>query len=145
MVRAVSDTDEIAALIHEYASRLDAGALDGVAALFEHAELGSTRHDRRSRGELEARRIYDDVILYDDGTPKTLHQITNLTAWVDGDRASARCSFTVLQVTGQGLHPILAGEYHDQFERVRGAWRFSERIFDPRLFGDLSRHMRKAT
>ncbi len=63
---------------------------------------------------------------------------------VDGDRASARCSFTVLQVTGQGLHPILAGEYHDRFERVDG-WRFAERIFDPRLFGDLSNHMRGAT
>ena len=48
----------------------------------------------------------------------------------------------MLQVTGQGLHPILAGEYRDRFERVDGAWRFTERIFDPRLFGDLSRHMK---
>ena len=141
----MSDVDEITALIHEYAFRLDAGDLDGVAALFEHAELGSTRHDRRYRGAAEARTIYDDVIVHDDGTPKTLHQITNVTVRVDGEQATARCCFTVLQVTGQGLHPILAGEYHDRFERVRGAWCFSERIFDPRLLGDLSRHMRKAT
>ena len=51
----------------------------------------------------------------------------------------------MLQVTGQGLHPILAGEYHDRFERVDGAWRFTERIFDPRLFGDLSGHMKRPT
>jgi len=113
-----------------------------VAALFEHAELGSTRHDRRYRGAAEARTIYDDVIIHDDGTPRTMHQITNVTVEVEGDHAASRCYFTVLQVTRQGLHPVLAGEYHDRFERAGGAWRFAERIFDPRLFGDLSSHMR---
>jgi hypothetical protein len=139
------DVAAITALIHEYAFRLDAGDLDGVAALFEHAELGSTRHDHRYRGAAEARAIYDNVVIHDDGTPKTLHQITNVTVRVDGDRASARCCFTVLQVTAQGLHPILAGDYHDGFERADGEWRFTERIFDPRLLGDMSGHMRKAT
>jgi len=140
----MSDVDEITALVHEYASRLDAGDFDGVAALFEHAELGSTRHDRRLRGAAEARTLYDDVIVYDDGTPQTLHQITNVTIRLDGTAATGRCCFTVLQVTGQGLHPILAGEYHDRFERVDGGWRFTERVFAPRLFGDLSRHMKRA-
>ena len=139
----MSDHDEITALIYEYAYRLDAGDLDGVAALFEHAELGSTRHDRRQRGTAEARTIYDGVIIHDDGTPRTQHQITNVTVRVDGARASARSCFTVLQVTGQGLHPILAGEYHDRFERVDAEWRFTERIFDPRLFGDMSQHMKE--
>jgi len=138
----MTDVDEITALIHEYAYKLDAGDLDGVAALFEHAELGSTRHERRSRGTAEARTVYDGVIIYEDGTPKTLHQITNVTVRADGATATARSRFTVLQVTGQGLHPVLAGEYHDHFERVEGAWRFTERIFDPRLFGDLSSHMK---
>ena len=133
---------EITALIYEYAYLLDAGDLDGVAALFEHAELGSTRHDRRKRGSAEARTTYDNVIIHPDGTPRTQHQITNVTVKADGARASARSCFTVLQVTGQGLHPILAGEYHDRFERVDAEWRFTERIFDPRLFGDMSGHMK---
>jgi 3-phenylpropionate/cinnamic acid dioxygenase small subunit len=141
-VRTVNrDVDAITALLHEYAFRLDAGDLDGVAALFENAELGSTTHDRRHRGTREARTIYDDVILYEDGTPRTMHQITNVTVQVDGDRATSRCYFTVLAVTGQGLHPILGGVYRDRFERV-GTWRFTERIFDPKLIGDLSGHMR---
>jgi 3-phenylpropionate/cinnamic acid dioxygenase small subunit len=139
----MSDHDEITALVYEYAYRLDAGDLDGVAALFEHAELGSTRHDRRQRGTAEARTIYDGVIIHADGTPRTQHQITNVTVRVDGARASARSCFTVLQVTGPGLHPILAGEYHDRFERVDAEWRFTERIFDPRLFGDMSQHMKE--
>lgn len=137
------DVGEITALIHEYAFRLDAGDLDGVAALFEHAEIGSTRHTRRLRGTAAARTSYDGVIIYDDGTPQTQHQITNVTVRVDGTSATARSSFMVLQMTGQGLHPILAGDYLDRFEQVDGAWRFTERVIDPRLFGDLSRHMKR--
>ena len=85
-----SDVDEITALIHEYAFRLDAGDLDGVAALFEHAELGSTQHDRRLRGTARgAHRTTTSVIIYDDGTPQTQHQITNVTVQVDGDHATS--------------------------------------------------------
>jgi ketosteroid isomerase-like protein len=137
-----ADVDAVTALIHEYAYRLDAGDFDGVAALFAHAELRSTRHDRVRRGSDEARTLFDPVILHGDGTPATMHQLTNVTVRVDGDTATARTYFTVLQVTGQGLHPVLAGEYRDRFTRIDGAWRFAERVFAPRLFGDLSRHMR---
>jgi hypothetical protein len=142
MSPAASDVDEITALIHEYAFRLDHGDLDGVAALFARAELRSTRNDRVLRGKTEARTLYDPVIVYDDGTPRTVHQLTNVSVQVDGSTAQARSYFTVLQVTNLGLHPILVGEYRDQFARIDGRWEFTERIFDPRLFGDLSGHMR---
>jgi hypothetical protein len=138
----MSAAEEITALIQEYAFLLDRGDLDAVAALFAHAELRSTRDDRVRRGTAEARTLYDPVVIYDDGTPRTVHQLTNISVQVDGAGAQARSYFTVLQVTGQGLHPILAGEYRDRFALVDDRWRFSERVFDPRLFGDLSRHMR---
>ncbi|HEY4752065.1 MAG TPA: nuclear transport factor 2 family protein, partial [Candidatus Limnocylindrales bacterium] len=98
-----ADVEAITALIHEYAFLLDAGRLDDVAELFAHAELRSTRHDRVLRGAREARTLFDPVILYDDGTPRTVHQLTNVTVRVDGDTATARSYFTVLQVTGLGL------------------------------------------
>jgi ketosteroid isomerase-like protein len=138
----VSDVDEITALIHEYAFLLDAGDLDGVAALFERAELHSTKHDRVLRGSAEARTLYDHVSIGTDGTPGTMHQLTNVTVHVEGDDATARSYFTVLQVTAQGLHPILAGEYRDRFRRIDHAWRFTERVFAPKLIGDMSRHLR---
>ncbi len=137
-----ADVEEIVALIHEYAYRLDRGDLDGVAALFAHAELRSARRDNVRRGSTEARTLYDPVIIYDDGTPRTMHQLTNVTVTIDGSTAQARSYFTVLQVTDLGLHPILAGEYRDRFALVDGRWEFAERVFDPRLFGDLSSHMR---
>lgn len=137
-----SDVEEITALVHEYAFRLDRGDLDGVAALFANAELRSTRNDRVRRGVAEARTLYDPVILYDDGTPQTVHQLTNVTVRVDGSAAESRSYFTVMQVTNLGLHPILVGEYRDRFAFVDGGWEFTERVFDPRLVGDLSSHMR---
>jgi hypothetical protein len=139
-----SDIEAITALIHEYAFRLDAGDFDGVADLFAHAELRSTRDDRVRRGVVGARSLYDSVVVYDDGTPRTVHQLTNVTVSVDPgrDHAGARSYFTVLQVGAAGLHPILAGEYRDRFARVDGRWQFTERVFDPKMFGDLSSHMR---
>jgi ketosteroid isomerase-like protein len=139
----VDDEAAITALLHEYARRLDDGDLDRVAALFARAEVRSTRDDHVRRGAAEVRTLYDPVILYDDGTPRTLHQLTNVSVDIAGDTATARTYFTVLQVTGQGLHPILAGEYRDRFARTGGVWHFTERIFDPKLFGDLSRHMKR--
>jgi hypothetical protein len=135
----------ISGLVHEYAFRIDSGDLDGVAALFEHAELGSSIRPERMRGAAEARTNYRGVILYGDGTPRTMHCITNVTVDVgdDGTSASARSYFTVLQAApGAPLQPIIAGQYRDRFERVDGAWRFTERIIHPDLIGDLSRHMR---
>ncbi|MDQ1519596.1 MAG: hypothetical protein QOI55_669 [Actinomycetota bacterium] len=140
-----NDFAEITALIHEYAFRIDAGDLDGVAELFEHAELGSSVRPERMRGTEQARSNYRGVILYDDGTPRTMHCITNVTVHVDsgGSTASARSYFTVLQsVDGFALQPIIAGQYRDRFERAGSAWRFSERIIHPDLIGDLSHHMR---
>jgi len=140
-----TDVDAITALIHEYAFRIDAGDLHGVAALFEHAELGSSVRPERMRGAAQARGNYRGVILYDDGTPRTMHCITNVTVTVDGDRAtaSAQSYFTVLQAVDDfGLQPIIAGKYRDRFENVDGSWRFTERIIHPDLIGDLTRHMR---
>jgi hypothetical protein len=84
------------------------------------------------------------VILY-DGVPGTKHVISNLTVEVDepGTTARARSYFTVLQTRPDfPLQPIIAGRYHDHFERVDGVWRFADRQIIPDLVGDLSRHMR---
>ena len=84
------------------------------------------------------------MILYDDGTPRTMHQLTNVTvARRRRPAASARSYFTVLNVTGQGLHPILAGEYRDEFVRATASGEFARREFAPKLFGDLSRHTKQ--
>jgi 3-phenylpropionate/cinnamic acid dioxygenase small subunit len=142
----VDDVTAITALIHEYAELLDAGDLDGVAALFEHATWGSPGRGEPLRGAVQVRRGYDGVILHEDGTPSTKHVISNVTvdARAGADTASARSYFTVLQARPDlPLQSIIAGRYHDRFERVDGQWRFAERMILPDLIGDLSRHLRE--
>lgn len=138
------DADAIAALIFTYAERVDAGDLDGMAALFAHATYRS--HVREYTGAEELARVMKGrVILHDDGTPRTRHVTTNLIVDVSGDAATARSYFTVFQATPElPLQPIVAGRYHDRFARVGGSWRFADRLVLVDLAGDLSRHLRPA-
>jgi len=138
------DADAIAALIFTYAERVDAGDLDGMAALFAHATYRS--HVREYAGADELARVMKGrVILHENGTPRTKHVTTNLIVDVTGDAATARSYFTVFQQTPDlPLQPIVAGRYHDRFERVAGVWRFADRLVLVDLAGDLSRHLRPA-
>jgi hypothetical protein len=143
MTRPVSSTDPaeaIRALVASYGERLDAGDLDGVAALFRRA---TWRSGTRSLTGVEAiRAVYDDVILY-DGVPGTRHVMSDVVVAVEGAAATSRCSFTVFQARpGFPLQAVLVGRYHDTFACVDGAWEFRERVVHADLVGDLSHHMR---
>jgi hypothetical protein len=141
-----TDRIEIQSLIHVYAERLDAGDLDGVAALFEHATWGSPNRAEPVRGAAAIRaRNYDPVILYADGTPRTRHVLSNVSIEHERDatEASARTYFTVWQAVDDfPLQAILVGRYHDRFVKDGGTWRFEHRQVFPDLVGDLGHHMR---
>ena len=135
------DRGAIAALVHAYAERIDAGDLDGVAALLRDAVWRSPARPDGVQGLAAIRALYADVILY-EGTPCTQHVVSNLTIELDGDAAHARSRFTVLQARPDfPLQPIAAGRYHDGFARNGGVWRFAERTVLLDLVGDLSRHL----
>jgi 3-phenylpropionate/cinnamic acid dioxygenase small subunit len=140
-----SDRVEIAELIHAYARLLDAGDLDGVATLFEHAVWRAESTGQEARGVAEVRAVYDGVRLY-DGVPRTKHLITNLDVDVEpgGALATARSAYTVLQgvTPGEAIQVVLSGQYLDRFFHAQGRWRFAERRIVVDLVGDLSRHYR---
>ena len=113
------------------------------AELFRHAEIildpASPPVDADALLE-----VWRSVVkLHGDGTPRTRHLVTNAQIMVDGDAASARSSYTVLQATERlPLQPIIVGRYHDDFERVEGAWRFRRRDYSLMdLVGDTSDHI----
>jgi len=133
-------------LVHGYAERIDLGDFSGVAELFAHARYkGGGPDDPGVVGAEAVLGILEAMVRrYDDGTPRTKHVTTNLI--VDADEvtgsASARSYYTVFQqLDGFGLQPIIAGRYHDSFERVDGTWRLSERVIFCDLVGDVSRHL----
>jgi 3-phenylpropionate/cinnamic acid dioxygenase small subunit len=137
---------QLSNLIARYAELIDAGDLDGVSRLLADAAVGAGDSSSLLSGQEAIRTLYESTTrIHPDGTPGTKHVTTNLILDIDdlGGTASARSYWTVFQaVPGLPLQPILAGRYHDRFDRPAGEeWRFVERRYLVDLVGDVSHHM----
>ena len=132
-------------LIARYAELIDEGDFDGVADLLGEAAVGQGDSPSLLTGRDALAALFTSTTRrYPDGTPRTKHVTTNLILDIDEEAgtAAARSYWTVFQaVEGLPLQPILAGRYHDRFERDGQAWHFSERRYLIDLVGDVSRHM----
>ncbi len=155
----MTDADQIRNLIHRYAEAVDGGRFEVLSELFAHATLRfalGTGAPTRSVPGPEAEAMYrGGIILYADGTPRTRHLVTDTIIDVDesASRATARSYNTTLQqAPGHPIEIIATAKYEDIFERVDGAWRFSERLIRSAsidnvhrdFIGDMSRHTRNA-
>jgi 3-phenylpropionate/cinnamic acid dioxygenase small subunit len=139
---------QITNLLYRYAECVDAGDLAQAAALFEHARIRIAASNT-DQGTVDAAQLLGIwrslIVLHADGTPRTKHVTTNPIIEVDEDAGTANCRsyYTVLQQTDElPLQTIVAGRYHDRFERVEGKWRFSYRdltLID--MVGDVSQHL----
>jgi hypothetical protein len=115
-----------------------------VADLFTHGAFivdGVAEH--RGRDAVLASKSHHDRV-YDDGTLRTKHVVTNIDLDIDeaADRARATSYFTVYQATpALPLQCLIAGRYHDTFHRIDGRWWFDERLVLPDLVGNLSGHI----
>jgi 3-phenylpropionate/cinnamic acid dioxygenase small subunit len=139
--RAIGD------LITIYAELVDDGDFAGLGTLLADATFTGGGEPVSGAQAIE-KMFQDTLIVYDDGTPRTRHIITNVRIQVGeaADTAVSRSYFTALQaVPDLALQPIASGRYHDRFERRNGQWRFAERRVHVDLAGDLSHHLRGAT
>jgi 3-phenylpropionate/cinnamic acid dioxygenase small subunit len=140
---------QIENLIYTYAERLDAGELDGVADLFAHGRICGIENgppETVFTGTTGVRRMYEMATrLYDDGTPKTKHNTTNVQIHVDEDRETADSSsyYCVTQATPElRLQVIVTGRYRDTFHRIDGVWWFDTRTMFVDQVGDMSHHLK---
>jgi 3-phenylpropionate/cinnamic acid dioxygenase small subunit len=136
----------IESLIATYAELVDDGDFAAVGLLLADAAFSGGAGSVSGRGAIE-KMLRDNVIVYDDGTPRTKHVTTKLAIEVDerAGTASSRSYFTALQVLPDlPLQPIVSGRYYDRFERRNGQWRFVERRVQTDLVGDVSRHLRRS-
>jgi len=141
----MNSATHITNLLYRYAECMDAGDLDGVAALFAHARVrtGGGEVIEGSAPMLALWRKH--VRIHPCGTPRTKHVITNPIVEIDEHAGTATCRsyYTVFQATPHlPLQAICAGRYHDAFVRTDDAWHFSERDYSLLdLTGDLSAHL----
>src|ERR1700710_2791407 len=76
-------------LIAAYAELVDAGDFAGVGVLLAQATFTGGTGTVTGRDAIE-KMLRDNVIVYDDGTPRTKHVTTNLAIEVDDEAGAAR-------------------------------------------------------
>jgi 3-phenylpropionate/cinnamic acid dioxygenase small subunit len=132
-------------LLFRYAELVDLGDFDGVGQLLADAVITVEGVPGEQRGAgMIAGVMATWTRRYADGTPRTSHVLSNPIVEVDdaGTTATVRSKYTVFQQTDElALQPVIAGRYHDRFEKVDGTWRFATRHLFTDLTGDLSRHL----
>ena len=142
------DVEAIKNLIYSYAELLDTGDIERLAALFADATVrtrGTDGAERELQGAEGFRRLIEQGVHLYDGIPGTKHLITNVAVEVgdDGRTASARSYYVALQARPElPLQPILAGRWHDRFERDGDRWRFADRVIFADLVGDTRFHLK---
>jgi 3-phenylpropionate/cinnamic acid dioxygenase small subunit len=147
-----ADRSEITDLLYRYAELIDDGDFDGVGELLARAAFGGPRTPTVTGAAAIAglfarttRRFPQPRVgrhRADPGTPRTRHLVLNSIVDVDGDTASARSTFCVVQATERvPLQPIVVGRYYDRFARDPQGWHFTERIADVEMIGDVSAHL----
>jgi len=133
---------EITNLIYNYAELLDAGDLDGVAGLFAHGRICGVENGPPETvfgGAAGVRKMYED------GTPKTRHNTSNVQLEIDDTEGTARSRsyYCVTQATPDlPLQVIVTGHYKDTFHRLDGVWWFDSRIMFVDQVGDVSHHLK---
>lgn len=132
---------EILKLMNEYCYRIDAGDLDGFAAMFEKSNFEIIGDPSGPMvGSAPVRAMLENVTLY-DGKPQSKHVLSNVQIDVDGDSATAQSYVTVMQALPDfPLQAIFIGHYFDNFQKGDDGWYFTSRRISPDLIGDLSRH-----
>lgn len=141
----LSDERQVLNLLHLYCELQDAADFRAVSELFRHSAY-RTQGAQALFGfdEVYALKTRHDKI-HEDGTLRTKHVTTNtiLEFDPDGRTARTRSYFTVYQGTrALPLQCVIAGRYHDTFEKIDGKWRFADRLILPDLIGDLTHHLR---
>lgn len=136
-------------LIYTYAQLLDGGDLDGVAALFARGRICGVENGPPQTvftGAAGVRAMYEmSTRLYEDGTPKTHHNTTNVQLDIDDAAGTARSTsyYCVTQATPDlPLQVIVTGHYKDVFQRLDGVWWFESRTMFVDQVGDLSHHLK---
>ena len=138
----MSDKVEITELLYRYAELIDSGDFDGVGRLLARASFGGTSTPSVSGAENIAGLFGMTTRRFPNGSPKTRHLVLNAIVEVDGDVATARSTFCVVQATDAvPFQPIVAGRYYDRFARDADGWYFTERKADVEMVGDVSDHL----
>lgn len=133
------DKLEVTELLYRYAELIDAGDFGGVGELLGRGSfMGVAGAPAIAELFASTTRRFPEH----GNTPRTRHLVLNPIVDVDGERATARSTFCVVQNTDTvPLQPIVVGRYADVFARDENGWYFTERTVDVEMVGNVSDHL----
>lgn len=121
------DKDEIRELLARYCFALDADRFEEMAALFTADGVWETAFGTGTGREgiaAQARSIAKGP------RPRRAHLTTNIVIDLDGDIATARSNWVVIQNTPNGPAIGSGGAYADRLAKVDGRWFFEHRTIE---------------
>jgi 3-phenylpropionate/cinnamic acid dioxygenase small subunit len=130
MPSVVEEKDAIREVLAEYCFRLDDSRFDEMAALFTEDGTWETAFGtatgRQAIAEL-ARSLRARVA---EPRPRAVHLVTNIVIALDGERATVRSNWMVMQNSPEGPRIGSGGAYHDEMVKERVRWLFRYRKID---------------
>ncbi len=129
----MSDKDQIRELLARYCFALDADRFEDMAALFTADGVWETAFGTGTGRDgivAQARSIATGP------RPRRIHLTTNIVIDLDGDSATARSNWVVIQNTQAGPAIGSGGAYADRLVRVDGQWFFQHRTIDRYIKAD---------
>jgi hypothetical protein len=123
----MSDKDDIRELLASYCFALDADRFDEMAALFTPDGVWETAF---GTGSGRAGIVSQARSIATGPRPRRVHLTTNIVIQLDGDTATARSNWVLVQNSAKGPTIGSGGGYSDRLVKIDGRWFFKHRTID---------------
>ena len=135
MASTLEEKEAIREVLAEYCFSLDDGRYDDMAALFTEDGTWDTAFGT-AKGRAEIAALARDIrARAGENRPRAIHLVTNIVMALDGERATVRANWTVVQNSPTGPKVGSGGGYADQMAKEGGRWLFRYRKIDRFIAG----------
>jgi uncharacterized protein (TIGR02246 family) len=130
MPSVVEEKDAIREVLAEYCFRLDDSRFDEMAALFTEDGTWETAFGKATGRQAIAELARSLRTRVAEPRPRAVHLVTNIAIALDGERATVRSNWMVMQNSPEGPRIGSGGAYHDEMVKEGGRWLFRYRKID---------------
>ena len=130
MLGAVDEKDAIREVLAEYCFRLDDGRFDEMAALFTEDGTWDTAFSKATGRPAIAELARSLRVRVTEPRPRAVHLVTNIVIALEGERATVRSNWMVMQNSPEGPRIGSGGAYDDEMVKEGGRWLFRYRKID---------------
>jgi 3-phenylpropionate/cinnamic acid dioxygenase small subunit len=130
MPSAVEEKDAIREVLAEYCFRLDDSRFEEMATLFTEDGTWDTAFGKVTGHKAIAELARSLRARVAEPRPRAVHLVTNIVIALDGERATVRSNWMVMQNSPEGPRIGSGGAYHDEMVKDGGRWLFRYRKID---------------